>query len=334
MKNKLLYLIFSFLIFNSCTKESSEPEGMFSVSGFVYLNSQPVIGAIASIDEKTNYTTQTDENGYFKINDVTKGDHQLKLYKSFNDTSQNQDAFSERNYDLAVNNDLTLNNLKIPKAVKLYEPVIINADTLQINWSSSDAEDFREYKIFRHNNSGLDENTGTLTHVSTSIDDTVFFDKNVDEPGDYFYRVYVMNEYGRLGGSNIVSYTRNPTIFRIRINYTGSYTINDTNKLFVGVSLTPGELHDDGILSQNNSFFDAPIHWYGNSLGPYFVGGFLDITGNYQGSSIIPSGCPAFIYNGINPFDSVAINNATPVYLNKGEINEIIITFDDSYISP
>jgi len=336
MKKIFVFLIFCLFLLNGCIKESSSPDDMFSVSGYVYHKGQPATDVTASIDEKFNYTVQTNNSGYFKINDVTQGDHQLKLYKSFNDTMQNQDAFSERTYDLSVNNDVNFDYLRLPRTVKLYDPIIINADTIQIIWSPSDVNDFREYKIFRHNTSGLDENTGTLTHVSTSIDDTIFLDKTVNEPRDYFYRVYVMNDYGRLGGSNIVSYTRNPTVFRIKVNYTGSYTVSFTNRIFVGVSFnTPTlDLQDEGSLVQNNSVVTVPP-WYNNSyLGPYFIGGFLDITGNHQGSSIIPSGCPVFYHDGINPFGPQGLNNATPVYLKKGEINEIDITFDDTYLSP
>jgi len=207
MKNIYFILTFCFLFMNSCSEMSSDPDNLFSVSGYVFYNDLPAVDITASIDDKANYTVQTNESGHFEINDVTEGNHQLKLYKLFDDTSHYAYSFSERSYDLSVNNDVNLDYLKLPKAVRLYEPVIINANTIQIIWSPSDVDDFREYKIFRHNTSGLDETTGELVHISTSINDTTYIDNNLHTLSTFYYRVYVMNDYGRLGGSNIVSAT-------------------------------------------------------------------------------------------------------------------------------
>ena len=51
----------------------------------------------------------------------------------------------------------------------------------------------------------MDETTGTLIYVATAITDTSFVDTDLFESTTYYYRVYVMNEFGRLGGSNINS---------------------------------------------------------------------------------------------------------------------------------
>jgi len=67
----------------------------------------------------------------------------------------------------------------------------------------SDADDFREYKLYRHSTSGFDESTGELLHISTFRNDTSFTD-SIPHSSTYYYRLYQMNEYGRLGGSNIV----------------------------------------------------------------------------------------------------------------------------------
>jgi len=51
----------------------------------------------------------------------------------------------------------------------------------------------------------LDETTGELIFVSIAKSDTIFIDSNLYSNKQYFYRVYQMNDLGRLGGSNIVS---------------------------------------------------------------------------------------------------------------------------------
>ena len=78
---------------------------------------------------------------------------------------------------------------------------------LTLNWSSSLDEEFREYKIYRKDDAGLDENTGELIYVSTEIQDTTFIDDSFNMGLEYFYRVYTLSAFGKLGGSNIVSAT-------------------------------------------------------------------------------------------------------------------------------
>jgi len=51
----------------------------------------------------------------------------------------------------------------------------------------------------------LDETTGTLIHVATSIADTVFQVDDLQPLSTYYFRVFVLNQFGLLGGSNIVS---------------------------------------------------------------------------------------------------------------------------------
>jgi hypothetical protein len=100
---------------------------------------------------------------------------------------------------------MTLGHLILPVGVQLLPPENISDITLDLSWTLTDAADFREYKVYRHTSSGLDESTGTLIHISTHIGDTTFQVKNLNPLSEYYFRVYVMNEFGRLGGSNIVT---------------------------------------------------------------------------------------------------------------------------------
>ena len=339
---------FFILISPACDEDTNDPNaGLYKVSGYVYYQNSPISNVTASLDNKSNYTVQTNDEGYFSIADVDNGNHQLKIYKSF---PENGEGFSERTYDLSVNADVVLNSLRLPKAVQLHEPTIIGLDSIQIAWSPSDIEDFREYKIYRHPTSGLDETTGTLIHISTSINDTTFLDTDITEPGDFYYRVYVMNDYGRLGGSNIVSYTLNFTYFRITINYTGSHPVSNLYPLSVGIYDSPygPDMGDEGSLHENNTTLEIVIddpnsfHYYLHyrmiddyTFGPYYVASFL-YTGNSQISNWwnMPSDCPAIIYEGINPFDSTIYINATPIAVSRADTTEITVTYDDSFISP
>lgn len=204
MKNAIINVIILLstpIIFLTCTESSTDSNvhPLYSVSGYVYMQGEPIKDALISIDDLTNYSTTSNTDGYFELRDVQEGEHNLSVKIN----SDNNDGFSERNYSLQVNNDVTLNSLILPKPILVYQPNII-PQGIELAWSPTDADDFREYKVFRNTSSGIDESHGELIHVSTSRMDTLFIDENFNPFTTYYYRVYVMNDYGRLGGSNIV----------------------------------------------------------------------------------------------------------------------------------
>lgn len=180
----------------SCSKETFDS---FSIEGNVKSKSKAVEGAIASISGLTLRTT-TNSDGYFKLLNVPKGNYDLTISKS-----NSNGSFSEKTSAVTVENNVVINEFLLPQAVELLEPDSIKSNSLKLAWNSSDALDFREYKVYQHNSSGLDESTGTLVHVATNASDTSFIVADLNPQSEYFFRVYVMNEYGKLGGSNIIS---------------------------------------------------------------------------------------------------------------------------------
>ena len=201
MKN-LKYLIILLVFVIGCKEKVTEPTGSYTVKGKVVDSNGPVSKAKVAVDNIVNWETMTDINGDFEIKGVTKGEHSLNY--SYNDTNG---AFVESNANLMVNEDVILNSLKLPIPPKLETISEIGIRSLKLNWNITDAEDFREYKLYRNDTPGLDETTGELIYVGTARSDTTFLDDNIPSGKTYFYRVYIMNEYGKLGGSNIVSAT-------------------------------------------------------------------------------------------------------------------------------
>jgi len=182
-----------------CTNETTDPNnGLYSISGKVSNSSGPVSNAKVTVDNKVNWETTTSSTGEFSISNVSSGNHTLYIEKNGQD-----DDFVEMNYPIFVNTDLTLNNLILPIPVRLYAPTNITQTEMTILWNKTDAQDFREYKLYRKNSPGIDETTGELIYVSTLKDDTSFVDENLIPYESYYYRVYLMNEFGRMGGSNI-----------------------------------------------------------------------------------------------------------------------------------
>lgn len=196
-----LPLILILLLLIHCNKENTKPEKTsFTLSGVLVYKGNPLMDASVILDENIVYQATTNAEGYFEINDIPEGIYTLKARKTFENGS-----FTELTSEISVDKDTYVDDLKLPEAVTLEEVSELTSNSMKLVWTKSDANDFREYKLYRHLTSGLDETTGTLVHVATSIADTIFTDQDLSPTTEYYYRVYVMNDYGRLGGSNIVS---------------------------------------------------------------------------------------------------------------------------------
>ena len=260
---RIIIVILS-LFFLNCSEEPTEPTGDFDVSGRVLSKGVAVENAIVKLDNSENLKTATDKDGYFKLLNVPKGNYDLIVSKNTVDGS-----FSERTTSIAIDSDLNLDNLILPKGIKVYEPNSVTDKTLLLSWSPTDASDFREYKVYKHTTSGLDETTGTLMHVSTSINDTVFQVPDLNPLEEYFFRVYVMNDFGRLGGSNIVSVkTENSLILK-----NGSFEILDPSTGYPNAWKD-----DDGVFGRywlvdssvvQNGKYSLSVHDQSGVLMPY-----------------------------------------------------------------
>jgi hypothetical protein len=154
---------------------------------------------VVSLDSSGILTATTDALGRFAIDGVPVGEHMLDASRSNDDGS-----FSERQASLQVTNDVVVNSFILPQPLT-FAPAVPSNGTVALSWQPTDAADFREYKLYRRDSPGIDETTGELIFVSTARDTATFVDTDALAGTRYYYRVYVMNDYGRLGGSNIVS---------------------------------------------------------------------------------------------------------------------------------
>ena len=75
-------LVFIGCLSLSCEKESTSPQSAFTVSGYVYYMNKPVENVTVSIDQKYNWTINTNSTGFFRISGVSSGDHEVKMKKT------------------------------------------------------------------------------------------------------------------------------------------------------------------------------------------------------------------------------------------------------------
>jgi len=151
MKILIYYIILIVVLILGCEDESTEPtRNGYSISGKVSNSNGPIANAKVTVDNKANWETTTSASGDFTISNVSSGDHTLYIEKKGHD-----EDFVEMNYPLFVNTDLTLNNLILPIPVRLYTPRDITQTEMKINWNKTDAQDFREYKLYAKTTPGL-----------------------------------------------------------------------------------------------------------------------------------------------------------------------------------
>ena len=339
-----LILILVGIIIIGCSNEATDPnDGLYSISGKVSNSYGPVSNAKVTVDNKINWETTTSSTGEFSISNVSSGDHILFVKKEGQDEN-----FVEGNYPIYVNTNLTLNNLILPIPVRLYPPTNITQTEMTIIWNKTDAPDFREYKLYRKDTPGLDETTGELIFVSTSIEDTSFVDDNLIPYETYYYRVYLMNEFGRMGGSNIANA---PTLGGNLIP-DGSFDdpTSFNNNWFI--SSGDGDLiYDDSVkIDGNYSLFGLlPHHIRIKSKKPvqlaagknYVISGWGKANGYYRpsyewvGINIKGNNLAKYLYFCIGPpgpVDSVDIDwTFSSIYFTPSEDVSVVIELDGGF---
>lgn len=185
----LLPILIVSLLSVSCNDEkSSQPDLLYTISGRLSSDNGNLFGTEFMVDDFINWKTVTDSTGYFEIKGVSGGAHTLKASKQNDDGS-----FSTIEKKLNVVSNLNLEGLKLPKPLLLFTPTDIYAGSMRLTWAKSDADDFYEYKLYKHTNAGLDETTGELVFVSVAKSDTSFVVSGLNPRKEYYFRVFQMN---------------------------------------------------------------------------------------------------------------------------------------------
>lgn len=256
MRKLSVVLIVTIFFGLSCQKET----GPYSIKGIIYFDNGR-IAQNSGVFLNSELKTHTNSQGEFEIHNIDAGDYRLKV------TSSDGSGYSENEIEIEVSHDITLDELLLPVPVSLLDPSDITSKSLKLSWNKCSASDFREYKIYLHFSSALDESTGTLLHISTDRNDTVFEvnagdhwwgGSTITPNTTYFFRVFVMNEFGRMSGSNIVE--AKTSIWDNPEEFTSNYAIHLESSFAAQGNLTG-------------------IDWDGNHFWMLFLieqGGFYD----------------------------------------------------------
>lgn len=234
--SKSISILFVFVLLFSagCRKSKNQINGRV-----VAHNGSKIDYDVAVVDEP-NAKVTTDSDGNFEISNLDEGTYDIEFVADNDDGS-----FESKKVKLKTGTKDLL--VELPNPVVLYEPEIVTTilnDTVVLKWSKSLADDFREYKIYRHTSTGLDETTGTLLHVATFSKDTIFKDV-VNHQDKYYYRVFVLNDYGLLGGSNIEGiegspYVNNPNL---TLGTDNTYYLNEGETQWYDFSVKKGTIY-------------------------------------------------------------------------------------------
>ena len=178
--------------------------------------------------------------------------------------------------------------------VVLYDLVNLGDNKIQACWAPSKSSVFREYKLYRGETSGLDESTGTLIHVATERNDTLFVDRDTTPNTTFYYRVFIVYKDGKLIGSNlqniktdVVNLLRNGSFenfnsvtgeFPFWTNYvnSGGQIVAETQSPWEGESSLKWEITADG---NGGEFF---LIQHGLATKDIFAGHTYELTGWFK----------------------------------------------------
>jgi len=135
-------------------------------------------------------------------------------------------------YSTAPAQDLWIDNLALeesPLPVTLNPLDEITAATMRLIWTEAAIGNFKEYRVYRSDSSGVSEGS-TLLAVITNRAMTAFTDSGLVARKTYYYRVYLYNQYDDGVGSNQSS----ATTAGVGMPWTANFESNQPEWTFAG----------------------------------------------------------------------------------------------------
>jgi hypothetical protein len=120
-----------------------------------------------------------------------------------------------------------------------------------------------------------------------------------------------------------------PRTLNIKLNYSGSGTVDDKHRIIVFLFDSPDFMKGEGmpIAEQSGAAKDATVTFNDVEKSPVYVSAVYDPSGQYEGMSQPPSGASLGLY-------SKTPGEPAPVNLEPGKTVDIELAFDDSSKMP
>jgi hypothetical protein len=187
-------------------------------------------------------------------------------------------------------------------APELQEPTNITENSMDLAWTIISDSDFQEYRLYRSNSTGVDENS-TLVATITNAYENFYNDTGLDGGTSYYYRVYSASTNGVTAGSNEISAATSLELgnwglvhsFDNSIYLNAIYAFSDDNVWVVGEQVL-----DEG----NSSLGISVIYHY--AQGDWIeitcpdIGGLSDIDFSSPSNGWAVGGDGAIHYNGVS----------------------------------
>jgi hypothetical protein len=198
----LILFLFLMLIFSSCKNLSSDPKqlGTDKITGKVTIDGILVTDVNIKVDDVANWQTKTDANGNFRISTLTDGQHTLYVEK---DLSSGEVISYQTTINL-TQSETDFGNIDFSKPVKISNSGL-TISAIPLSWEKSTSTIFKEYKVYRHEGAGVDNNIGELVFSTPAKSDTQFTDYKFINGTQYSYRVYIVSGDQKLSGSNAIT---------------------------------------------------------------------------------------------------------------------------------
>jgi fibronectin type 3 domain-containing protein len=89
----------------------------------------------------------------------------------------------------------------VPRAVTLFEPSVPGESSIALSWTDSAELDFAAYRLYRSDNSGVDEEDLLITEIDRA-EVTQWLETGLTENTRYYYRLFVVDKGDLATGSN------------------------------------------------------------------------------------------------------------------------------------
>lgn len=190
---------------------------ILNIEGRIFYKGEPAAECIVQFDSSSVYSDITDENGYYRIDGLINGNHDVYIYKNL-----------DSNMCVGLSKKIRIGaHTTALNEIELYEPLKLiefkrdetKNEKLKLHWHIENKDNIVGYKIISNKNVFLDEANGRVVFESTNPNDSVCYDYGFNDDELSYYQLFTYFKDGKFGKSNIVSITADKVTFLINGNF-------------------------------------------------------------------------------------------------------------------